>query len=167
MLFMGIDQSFTKTGIVITDQDNNVVGTKLVFSDKTDDVFMRAWKISEGISEVIKQHNPDMIGIEGLAYSMKGNATRDLAGLQFTIVNRIRFIHGLDVAIVSPLMIKKVATGKGHAKKDEMINALPDIVLQFFLAEGVKKSKGLTDLADAYWICRCINKKYLSAENII
>lgn len=161
MQFCGIDQSFTKTGLVITDQDNNIIVAKLICSNPSDDIFLRAWKISEGVSEVITKYKPDIIGIEGLAFSMRGNATRDLAGLQFTIVNRIRFIQGLSVVIVSPLTIKKVATGKGHAKKDDMVHALPAESLQYFLDQGAKKSTGLMDLTDAYWICRTINNEKL------
>ena len=54
--------------------------------------------------------------------------------------------------IVPPTTLKKFATGSGKADKNEMIAALPVDVREHFNAQGYKKTTGLTDVADAYWL---------------
>ncbi len=93
---------------------------------------------------------------------MRGNATRDLAGLQFSIINKIKFILEKDITIVAPPTLKKSATGSGKASKEEMIEALPKEVLELFTKDkNWKKSRGLTDVTDAYFLARYLidNKK--------
>ena len=52
-----------------------------------------------------------------------------------------------------PNTVKKVATGKGKADKQELYEALP-LKPQALFSEkmGLKKTTGLYDLTDAYWI---------------
>jgi Holliday junction resolvasome RuvABC endonuclease subunit len=64
----------------------------------------------------------------------------------------LRFYHGYNIIIIPPKTVKKIATGNGNASKDDMIEHLPKIVREEFAAIGYKKSTGLKDLADAYWI---------------
>lgn len=86
---------------------------------------------------------------EGLAFGgSASNASRDLAYLVGMIECR------LDGALVEvpPTSLKKFATGSGRAKKEDMISSLPSDVHQRFLDDGFKKSTGLADLADAYFL---------------
>ena len=84
---------------------------------------------------------------------MTGNATRDLAGLQFCIVSKIKFILNKDIAIIAPPTLKKSATTNGKASKEDMIAALPsDILNTFTVIKNWKKSRGLTDVTDAYFL---------------
>lgn len=91
---------------------------------------------------------------------MRGNATRDLAGLQFSIITKINFILKRDITIVAPPTLKKSATGTGKASKEEMIDALPKDILEVFTKEkNWKKSRGLTDVTDAYFLARYLIDK--------
>jgi Holliday junction resolvasome RuvABC endonuclease subunit len=121
-------------------------------TDKTKDVFERAWDLVEHLRAIALNCKPDIVALEGLAFAKNGNATRDLAGLQSAIVTVLRFIDRHEVVIVPPNTVKKTATGKGNASKDEMVDALPLEVRQEFDALGVRKTTGLQDLSDAYWI---------------
>ena len=164
--FLGIDQSFTSTGIVVLDDIGAMIKFATIKSDKQLDAFERAWLISQEISNsYINFYAPEMVGLEGLAFSKFGDATRDLAGLQFTLVNCLRHVHSYDeadeelapgtsVIIVSPNELKKFATGKGNAKKQQMVDCLPKNVLESFKKQNYKKTTGLYDLADAYWIAK-------------
>lgn len=156
MKILSIDQSYTCSGIVILD-DGQMTHCEVfkTVKPKTKDMkatYHRAFMVSEHICKLAKAHKPDLVSIEGLAFGMRGNATRDLAGLQFVIVtDLIERLH-MDVEVISPLSVKKFATGSGKAKKEEMVKALPEDILNKFLDLGVKKTTGLGDLADAYWI---------------
>lgn len=157
MIVMGLDQSYTKSGIVILEKGNpNMIHYEKYSSDTNKDIFERAWDISQHICELVKIHHVEKVYIEGLAFGSRGNATRDLGGLQFTVVTQLRFA-GLQVPveIIAPTTLKKYATGNGGktTKKEDMINALPPHIKNKFLVDlGVKKTTGLDDMADAFWL---------------
>jgi len=163
-IFMGIDQSFTNSGIVIMDESGDVkyfttIKTK---KDVDGDIFDRAITISSNLIEVIQKYDPTTLSLEGLAFSKFGNATRDLAGLQAVIITRIRneTKYGSRLLIVSPNLLKKFATEKGGASKQDMVDFLPKNVLESFAEAKFKKTTGLYDLADAYHLA-----KYSLAHN--
>lgn len=153
--FIGIDQSYTSCGVVVLNEDGSVHSFDTI---KTvgEDIFLRARQVAQELETIVnQQHNLQTIGIEGLAFSKFGNATRDLAGLQFVIMNTLRHELGQEVKIVSPNSLKKFATGSGKAKKQEMVDFLPEHVIDLFKQE-YKKSNGLYDVADAYWIAKYV-----------
>lgn len=153
MNYIGIDQSYTSTGFVVLDDDKNMLDCKILSSDKSEDIFHRAWFLSEIIIDEISKYDECCIAIEGLAFSMTGNATRDLAGLQFSIITKIKYILNKDITIVAPPTLKKSATTNGKASKEDMIAALPENILNVFTGEkNWKKSRGLTDVTDAYFL---------------
>lgn len=164
MKILGIDQSYTCSGLVIL--DNGKLDHYEAF--KTDSIkkgdllptIERTYKVANHIVGVVVKHNPDVIGIEGLAYSSKGNATRDLAGLYFLIIVELLIKLEYDVEIVAPTAVKHFACGKPEKgtkiDKGAMINALPDETRKKFESLGVKKTTGLSDIADAYWIAKLV-----------
>ena len=152
MAFLAVDQSFTSSGIVVFNKKGDMFHCEKFASDDTLDVYERSWQVADHIIAVAKKHKVEYIAIEGLAFAKFGDATRDLAGLQYTIVTRLRFIEGFDVIIIPPNTVKKVATGKGNAKKELLMERLPPDIRASFDALGVKKTTGLLDLTDAYWI---------------
>lgn len=157
--FLGIDQSFTSTGYVVLDENNQMIdfGRIITNEEQQGDVFDRAHFIASYIGVLYLAHTPQLIGLEGLAFSKFGDATRDLAGLQFTIVNYLRNnmkIKKDDMLIPTPNTVKKFATGKGNSNKDALVDSLPKDVLQLFKDRKYKKTTGLTDVTDAYWIAR-------------
>jgi len=151
MKVLAIDQSFTSCGIVILN-DQEVEYAEKYVSDPAKDMFARAWEVAEHILYVHQQHQPEYVAIEELAFNAIGNQTRNLAGLQYTIITRLRYVEGKDIRVVHPTSVKKIATGRGNAKKDELLEFLPKQALNYFLSLGVKKTTGLRDLCDAYWI---------------
>ncbi len=151
MIVLGIDQSYNSSGIVVLSNEN-IIHSECFKSNKSFDRFGQAYEIAMHISKVLDKYEPDVVSIEGLAFGMKGNVTRDLGGLQFVIISHLQEVKKQPVKIIAPLTVKKFATGNGRAKKNEMIECLPSNVSENFLALGVKKTTGLADLADAYWI---------------
>lgn len=159
MIVLGIDQSYNSSGIVVL-KDDVILHSECYKSDKSKDRFGQAYEIALHIANVLDTFKPDLVAIEGLAFGMKGNVTRDLGGLQFIIVAHLQEVKGHPVKIIAPLTVKKVATGNGRAKKNEMIESLPQYALDNFRSLGVKKTTGLADLADSYWIAKTAVKKY-------
>ena len=153
MLVLGIDQSYNASGIVVLDGDD-IIHAKCFKSNKEFNRFGQAYEIATHIADVLDEYKPNIVAIEGLAFGMKGNVTRDLGGLQFVIISHLQEVKKQPVEIVAPLTVKKFATGNGRAKKGEMIENLPNNILNEFLDLGVKKTTGLADLADAYWIAK-------------
>lgn len=156
MRVLGIDQSYTSTGVTVIDSDDDVdllYYYSIIRSNIEQDKFDRAKQISSVLQDLCRANKPNYVGIEGLAFGMRGDATRDLAGLQFLIVNKIRELE-IKVFIIAPNSVKKIGAGKGNAKKEEMYAALPLEVKTKFLATGAKKTTGLYDLTDSYFIAK-------------
>lgn len=158
MIHLGIDQSYTSSGIVVL-QGDTLIHFSVFKTKKEEDVFLRSWNISEQIVAIINEYSVDSVSIEGLAFGMMGNATRDLAGLQHMIVNKVRQITKKPIIIVPPLTLKKFATGDGKAKKKQVIETLPDDVISAFKGEGYKLTTGLADLADAYFLAQYVKSQ--------
>lgn len=151
MYYLGIDQSYTSSGLVLVDSRGSIINYNVVSTLKVDgDYFSRAKQASEDIASYVESLGVDLeVGIEGLAFSLRGHTLQNLAGLQFMIINAIRE-SGKNVTVFTPSTVKKFATGSGKAKKDDMWDCLPDKVKKMF--EGIPKSHGREDLCDAYWI---------------
>ena len=153
MRILGIDQSYTSTGIVMLENDALFKGYKFS-ANKSMNRFGQAYEIAIHLAVVVDEFEPDVIAIEGLAFGMRGNVTRDLGGLQFVIISHLQEVKGRDIEILAPTSVKKFATGSGRAKKEDMISSLPESVHSYFIGLGVKKTTGLADMADAYWIAK-------------
>jgi crossover junction endodeoxyribonuclease RuvC len=120
MKILGIDQSYTSSGIVLLEEEELVSGHKFV-ANKEINRFGQAYEIATHIANIVDEFQPDVIAIEGLAFGMRGNVTRDLGGLQFVIIAHLQEVMKREVDIIAPTSVKKFATGSGKAKKEDMI----------------------------------------------
>lgn len=161
--YLGIDQSYTFCGIVLLNEDG-AVEFSTIHTSTGCDIYDRAGNVASHIGNIIKKYKPAVVGVEGLAFAKFGNATRDLAGLLFVIMNKMRTDGVNDISIIPPNTLKKSATGSGKATKEDMVNALPEDVKVSFKKQ-YKKTKGLYDIADAYWIARHILDENKTSHN--
>lgn len=157
MKILSVDQSYTSCGIIvleyIEDDDKvTIVHLERFTTDPETDMFARAWAVTQRVAAVALSCKVDYTALEGLAFSKIGSATRDLAGLQYVIVTALRYVEKQGVLIIPPNTVKKVATGRGNAKKEEMYDVLPQEVKDKFAEMNLKKTTGRYDLTDAYWI---------------
>ena len=165
-IFIGIDQSFTGCGSVVLDETGKMIEFNLKKTKKDDaDKFDRAATIAASLSATVDKYESPVVGLEGLAFSKIGDATRDLAGLQYTIIIKLRQFNQTKEILISPNELKKFATGKGKADKADMIDALPLDILQTFKDNNYKKTTGLADLADAYWIAKFLQVHHNPSDN--
>jgi len=151
---MGIDQSFSCTGIVVFDGNDYMIHHQTIKTKKEEgSIFKRSLIITNNIIDLIKLYGVDRINIEGLAFgNMPGNATRDLACLQGVIITKILDVLGKECNIIPPKTVKKIATGNGNASKSDMIASLPEKILEEFKLKGYRKTTGMADVTDAFFI---------------
>lgn len=159
MKVLGIDQSYACTGLVIC-EDEEIIHGEVYKTTTENDTFMRSYLIAAHIAKVAKKFEVDYIMMEGLSYAARGDVTRDLAGLMYTIVVKLNVVQRYELEIIPPTTLKKFASGYGFAKKENMIDALPDAAREYFESLGVKKTTGLADLADAYWLSQMYWREY-------
>lgn len=164
---LGIDQSYTSAGYVVIDESGEVkkFGTIRSSVDTNGDIFDRAAFVARSILDITTEYDPVLVGLEGLAFSKFGNATRDLAGLQFVIITQLRTTkYGSNLVIISPNLVKKFATGKGGADKAAMVEAMPESIIDEIKEANYKKTTGLYDIADAYWIAKYTLEEYKTLQ---
>ncbi len=158
-MILGLDQSLTSSGIVITSGDSiqhyEVFRTVPTGKDYTDDSVLRGMELGKRIAELCDTYNVEHINYEHLALGAFGNATRNLALFLGATLSTVRHYTKSRVTISGANIkrIKKLATGSGNAGKQDMWDALskqqPEVA-ELFMSFG--KTKGRFDLVDAYWI---------------
>lgn len=125
--------------------DNNIIHEYW----KTTNIINLADRIKETICEYCK--DPEItniyVVIEGISYgsTLRTKAVFDLAGLNYVIRKNLINRENIKLYIVPPTHIKKFATGKGNANKD-------DIISIFKLTHKNIKISKIDDLADAYYM---------------
>jgi Holliday junction resolvasome RuvABC endonuclease subunit len=149
---MGIDQSLTSTGYTILGHDRELLTFGCIGSQKDHHVFDRALSIALQLNSLCVKYKVQYVAMEGLPFNAMSNVTRDLAGLMFTVgTHLVDYTPNESLFVYPPTKIKKWATESGKATKDMMVEALPEDVRTQFKFNHTK-SKGLYDLADAYFI---------------
>ena len=165
MVYIGLDQSYTSTGYCVLN-DDEIIDFGTIKTDPSESIHRRAGTAAKGIVDVINNYPESKVSIEGLAFGIRGSATRDLAGLQFVIMDRIyNQTHVDDVLIITPKTIKKFATGSGGSAKKkvgkkDMFDSLPSDVQDLFKSK-YKPTSGLYDITDAYYLAKVLqNESY-------
>ncbi|AXF39549.1 resolvase [Paenibacillus phage Yyerffej] len=116
MRFVGIDPS-TKTGFVALDQLGKVSKAKeLTGINKSDSI-----RIITLVDEIMDHIQPgDRVFIEGFAHAAKGNYVSQMFGIGWGIRTALTR-RKVPYTEVTPSQLKKFATGKGNAKKEDLI----------------------------------------------
>ena len=151
MVFIGIDQSTTNTGIVVIDEEQEIIEFELV-KDKTKDIIDRSLIMIEKVKSKIGQYKPDdcKVCVEGISFFSKGRIDK-LAMLLGGIFYGLK-AEGYEVGLVPPNSLKQSFTGSGKAKKEDMLASCPKEILDLFR----EKEKKIDDLVDAYALaCYC------------
>ncbi|MGI8351702.1 crossover junction endodeoxyribonuclease RuvC [Niallia circulans] len=120
MRFVGIDPS-TKTGFVALDEKLNVLVQKELtgIGDKDPK------RMATMIDDVMRHMQPDdVVVIEGFGYSTTQGIQLGGIGWGIRMALLRRRINYIEVA---PSAVKKFATGKGNATKNDMIQPLFDL----------------------------------------
>lgn len=136
MRVMGLDVS-TKTGLSVVDKDRNVLlGEQVTFPK------LRGWErasaIIARIMELHAEYKPDLVVIENYGFA-NANSLVTLVEIG-TIIRYFLWQENIPYIDVPPNSLKKFVTGKGQAKKEE--------VMMYVLKRWDYTSK-TNDIADA------------------
>ena len=112
--------------------------------------------IAEWIVDVLKSNNVKQVALEDYAYSKHASLTAlaENAGL----LKYFLYKEGIPYDLYSPSSIKKCATGKGNAKKEQMRDAFyqdnPDYDIQgeFGRKPTDTPASPINDIIDAYYL---------------
>jgi Holliday junction resolvasome RuvABC endonuclease subunit len=157
MIFLGIDQSLTKPGITILNEDAGIIISRSVSVSKSLRGAARLMFIADALREDLSwpcsQHEAGVGCIEGASF---GSFHREFdLGEVSGVVKLVAFELGLDLITVAPTQLKLFATGKGnHANTQTNPKAGKAAVIH-----GVKTEWGVDfekddDAADSYVLAR-------------
>lgn len=130
MIVAGIDLSLTSTGLALATttswpQPAYSIETRLVTSKgkRADSITDRFWRLETMQREITSWvWGADLVVIEALFERTRGGSLLDRAGLWWGVAGRL-IAAGVPVVAVSPLQVKKFATGSGAADKGRMVLA--------------------------------------------
>lgn len=125
-IFVGLDLSLTSTGIATIHGERATVD-RVISNPKKDattaDQAERLTNILHLIFDRLPVSEYTVIGVEGPSFASQGSAAHILGGLWWMVRASLHG-HGAKVAVVPPGTVKKYATGKGNASKDEVLAAV-------------------------------------------
>lgn len=158
VITLGVDQSFSHTGLVVSCKNGNILAAKGINTDTKNSIESRINLIKNVIVETIKEYNVKQVVIEGLSYASNQASGRQLGGLFYVILCAFNELN-ISYTVVPPLTLKKAITDNGKATKDEMIKAISPQELQLLSTITKLKitSKKFEDIADAYHLSRYLN----------
>lgn len=146
--FVGIDPSLSGTGLVVLDEEGQVVEAVSLKAGKEDDP-LRFMKLAKRIR---KHLNPatDRVIIEGFSFGSRGAGVSKMYGIGWTIriLLEEEVFHWTEVA---PTALKKFASNKGNAKKE-------DLVLPVYKKWGFETDSN--DILDAYVLAKIAYSMY-------
>jgi len=126
MIVVGLDLSLTATGIAVNRDDEPAEWTWRVRSKgtKADTLDDRAQRLGELARRILRAvGNPDLVIVEAPAFAQVSGSHHDRSGLWWLVVEPLLALV-CPVAEVAPTTLKKYATGKGNASKDEVLAAI-------------------------------------------
>lgn len=153
MRVVGLDLSLTSTGVGITAISS--VGTvRLKPPAKLRGLERMRWLCTEIALYCRPMTQTSLAVLEGPSYGNQGTGRQsghhERAGLWWLVYDQLHSL-GVPVAVAPPATVKKYATGKGNAGKDEVLSAAVRRNDEF---------EGGNDEADAMWLA-CMGADHL------
>lgn len=152
MRVVALDLSLTAIGVA-DETGTRVLSHKLPAHASEDDKCERLHSLSARVDVVTK--DADLVGMEGYSFGSQhshAHALGELGGLVKVILWR----RGRRYVLISPSQIKKFATGKGNATKEQVLAA----------AVRIKPEIETTHEAEAFFIRMMMLGHYLNGDVI-
>lgn len=119
LYYVGIDPSYSSTGVVILDgvHDKPVFHSHIKAGTPKDPFYVRMRKLLDALSDCLLKFNTTDIYVvmEGASFASEFNAFK--LGKLSGVIEYFLGEHKISYSLVSPTFAKKVATGKGSANK--------------------------------------------------
>ena len=149
---LGIDPALTTTGyaVVTADERGNVklLEGGLVRTKSSEPLERRLRVISETLSEIIEEFEPDEVAIEDLHSRYRNLKTAIIMGHARGVAILAAGSANIPVHHYQPTRVKSIVTGSGRADKAQMKRA---VSMRLGLTEEIQKD----DVADAVGIAIC------------
>ena len=150
MRILGVDPGLRTTGYgLISVADKNpwdcridLVEAGVIRTATGGEVAGRLKKIYGGLSELVTEHDPDLIVIEKLYAHYQHPTTAILMGHARGVVCLLSGMHGVKLASIASTHVKKAVVGNGHAGKSQVQRAVQAIL-------GLRSMPEPEDAADA------------------
>lgn len=142
--YVGIDPSFNSTGIIVLDQNGEIVEERNFSLKKYDQIEEKLINFEKTIRFIPQMIRLERIYIEGPAYMASGQYVLQMGALHY-LLRLYLYKKKINYKVIAPGTLKKFVTGKGNAKKDLML-------LKVYKKWGVEFE--VDDLADAYGLAR-------------
>lgn len=174
MIAVGIDYSITSTSLVII-EDNKISSMFAIKARKKQEVnnplitlleyplykteLERFDKLSSLFLNFIPS-NIDIAYLEGYSYGPSAGMIFNIAEATGLFKYKFQKKFGKEVEIIAPTAVKKFATGKGTAKKRQMVDMFIKNEFNIYESFGLiddgaeKIVKPIDDICDAYWIAK-------------
>ena len=120
MKYIGIDLSLTGTGVVVLDDDGNLLEKHLISTSSKQTIEERILKIANTIKEITNQYKLCTFFIEGLSFGSRGQKMLELAALHYFVRIDVYCSHHV-YHVIPPTKVKKYITGKGNCEKNLML----------------------------------------------
>ena len=144
-LILGIDPALGTTGYgVVRDQGNRfeVIDAGIVRCNRKETLENRLLELSQGITEIVEEFQPDCFAVEELYSHYERPTTAILMGHARGVILLAASTAGVPVYSYAATQIKKTLTGNGRASKSQM-----QFAVQHQL--GLKQLPEPADVADA------------------
>lgn len=117
--FVGLDLSFS-TGIVILDSEAKVITAKEIQAYSQSKIAKVA-EVTNGVIALLEKD--DIVILEGFAYDAVGKSADTQYGIGW-IIRAFLYKNKIKFSIASPSQLKKFASGKGNATKEQLIKPI-------------------------------------------
>lgn len=123
---LGIDQGLANCGYAFVNAENEIICSGTIKTDKSLSKGHRLELIEKELTKLIKKYKPEIVSCEKLFFNIPNSQGRSKSNAMMD-VNMVSGIIQLIVAKeqitfidFAPTTIKKLTTGNGRAKKDEV-----------------------------------------------
>ena len=155
-MFVGLDHGFHSTGLIILDQDTNIIEQKnfsIVKGKKIESVEECLVEYEKQIKFIANIHNLHSACIEGPSYSSSGHRTLQMGALHY-YTRLFLYKNDINFKVIAPTTLKKFIF-KGNAKKEL-------ILLKVYKRWGEEFE--VDDLADAYGLARMAYEDFKNGD---
>lgn len=146
---LGIDPGLDRTGYaVIETHPLRAIDAGVVRSASSMSLDRRLVEIDTGLSDILGEHDVDLVAVESLYAHYKHPRTAILMGHARGVILLAAARAAVPVVSLPATKIKKVLTGNGHASKRQMQQAIAHVL-------GLSEPPEPADVADALAIAVC------------
>lgn len=179
MVYIGIDYSITSPAIVVCDaqkvsfdfcqayslSDHKVSSLRknlhFELHKEWNTQIERFINITDWALRIVDNFDPNdcVVGLEDYAMAAKGKVFNIAENTG--ILKHGLYVRGFEFETFPPTVVKKFATGKGNAKKDQMVEAFlkeTKIDLKKELQPNRLLGSPTTDIVDAYYITKLVSQ---------